>query len=147
MSWSIPADVEDVLCKLSLQARERAYAPYSKYHVGAALLCEDGTPDGHVQLGCNVENVSYGLCTCAERTAVAAAVAAGHRRFRAIAIATASSPPASPCGACRQVLAEFNRELPIILVNTKGERARTALADIFPGTFTVEQLKSGQERS
>lgn len=124
----------------ALRARGRAWAPYSRFLVGAALLCEDGT----VVEGCNVENVSYGLCICAERTAVAAAVASGRRRFAAIAIATGSSPPSPPCGMCRQVLAEFCDDLPIVCVNPEGERSRTTLRAIFPGTFTAELLQSGQ---
>lgn len=129
----------------ALAARNRAYAPYSRFHVGASLRCADGT----VVDGCNVENASYGLCICAERTAVAAAVAAGHRRFAAIAIATAASPPAAPCGMCRQVLAEFiggaSDDLPIVLVNDKGERQDTTLRAIFPGIFDTAQLQSGQQ--
>lgn len=124
----------------ALRARERAWAPYSRFLVGAALLCEDGS----IVEGCNVENVSYGLCLCAERTAVGTAVASGRRRFAAIAIATASSPPSPPCGMCRQVLAEFCPDLPIVCVNTAGERLRTTLREIFPGTFTAELLQSGQ---
>lgn len=132
--------LEDELVDAALRARGRAWAPYSRFLVGAALLCEDGT----VVEGCNVENVSYGLCICAERTAVAAAVASGRRRFAAIAIATGSSPPSPPCGMCRQVLAEFCEDLPIVCVNPEGERSRTTLRAIFPGTFTAELLQSGQ---
>jgi cytidine deaminase len=123
-----------------LTARGLAYAPYSRFLVGAALLCDDDT----VVLGCNVENVSYGLCICAERTAVAAAVSQGKRGFKAIAVSTASSPPSPPCGMCRQVLAEFAPDLPIVMANTSGERLRATLSEIFPGTFTPALLKSGQ---
>jgi cytidine deaminase len=133
----------DALASRALAARQRAYAPYSRFLVGAALLCEDGV----VVDGCNVENASYGLCICAERTAVAAAVAGGHRRFRAIAIATASTPPASPCGMCRQVLAEFtpaDGDIEILLVNDAGARVRTTLRALFPGIFDMAQLQSGQ---
>lgn len=131
---------EDTLVEIALRARERAYAPYSRFLVGAALRCADGA----VIEGCNVENASYGLCVCAERNAVGAAVAAGRREFTAIAIATASDPPSPPCGMCRQVLAEHARDLPIILVNTAGTRVRTTLQRLFPGTFTPAQLASGQ---
>ena len=137
-------DVFTDLIPRALAARARAYAPYSRFHVGASLRCADGT----VVDGCNVENASYGLCICAERTAVAAAVAAGHRHFTAIAIATASSPPAAPCGMCRQVLAEFltgpDDDLPIALVNDRGERHDTTLRVLFPGIFDLSQLQSGQ---
>jgi cytidine deaminase len=139
----VVVDVSDLIPR-ALAARGRAYAPYSRFHVGASLRCADGT----IVDGCNVENASYGLCICAERTAVAAAVAAGHRRFTAIAIATASSPPAAPCGMCRQVLAEFlsggDDDLVIVLVNDKGERHDTTLRALFPGVFDLTQLKSGQ---
>ncbi len=136
--------VPDDLVGKALAARQRAYAPYSRFLVGAALLCDDGT----VIEGCNVENASYGLCICAERTAVAAAVAGGRRHFKAIAIATAASPPAAPCGMCRQVLAEFlsgdGDDLDIALVNDRGERSDTTLRAIFPGIFDIKQLASGQ---
>jgi cytidine deaminase len=133
----------DALAARSLVARQQAYAPYSRFLVGAALLCADGT----VVDGCNVENASYGLCICAERTAVAAAVAGGRRRFRAVAIATASTPPATPCGMCRQVLAEFTpagEDLTIVLVNDRGARTTTSLRALFPGVFDLAQLQSGQ---
>lgn len=140
-SPSLPS--EDQLVERALRARERAYAPYSRFLVGAALLCADGT----IIDGCNVENVSYGLCICAERTAVASAVALGHRQFRAIAVSTASTPPAAPCGMCRQVLAEFvadGNDLPIVLVNPEGQRLRTSIRALLPGAFTGQQLSSGQ---
>ncbi|MBM4279830.1 MAG: cytidine deaminase [Deltaproteobacteria bacterium] len=133
----------DALGLQALAARRRAYAPYSHFLVGAALLCDDGA----VIEGCNVENASYGLCICAERTAVAAAVAQGRRHFRAVAIATASTPPATPCGMCRQVLAEFtppNGDIDILLVNDAGARVRTTLRALFPGIFDMAQLQSGQ---
>ncbi len=133
----------DALAARALAARGRAYAPYSRFLVGAALLCDDDV----VVEGCNVENASYGLCICAERTAVAAAVAGGRRRFRAIAIATASTPPATPCGMCRQVLAEFtppDGDIEVLLVNEAGARIRTTLRALFPGIFDMAQLQSGQ---
>ena len=137
--------VIDDLVVQALAARQRAYAPYSRFLVGAALLCDDGT----VVAGCNVENASYGLCICAERTAVVAAVAGGRRHFKAIASAPASSPPAAPCGMCRQVLAEFlsgdSDDLAIALVNDRGERSDTTLRAIFPGIFDPRQLASGQD--
>jgi cytidine deaminase len=111
--------------------REHSYSPYSAFAVGAALLCEDGT----IVTGCNVENASYGLTICAEQAAVTAAVAQGHRRFIAIAVA---GPPqvVPPCGACRQVLAEFAPEI-TILYGT-GEKQETAsLAELLPVQFEL----------
>ncbi len=92
------------LLHAAAKARQQAYAPYSGFCVGAAVACDDGT----IITGCNVENASYGLAICAERNAVFAAVAGGHRVFQAVAVvADGPAPPATPCGACRQVLAEF----------------------------------------
>lgn len=111
--------------------RDRAYAPYSKYLVGAALM----TSDGEIIVGCNVENISYGLTNCAERVAIGTAVAAGKRTFLALAIATSNG--GTPCGACRQVLAEFCPDLPVYLVAVEQGRAVTelSLARLLPGRF------------
>lgn len=119
------------LFQAAKEARERAYAPYSDFRVGAALLTEDGS----VVTGCNVENRSFGLTICAERNAVVHAVAAGHRRFRAIAVVTAVSPPAPPCGMCRETLAEFSADLPILLGNVEGERRIVTSSALFPMPF------------
>lgn len=113
-------------------ARRQAYAPFSGFAVGAALLAEDG----RLFTGCNVENRSFGATLCAERTAVAAAVAAGARRFAALAIASAAAPPAAPCGICRETLAEFcGAELPIHLGGADGARRDTTLGALFPEPF------------
>lgn len=109
-------------------ARERAYAPYSKFAVGAALL----TSTGRVFTGCNVENLSFGLTICAERNAVFAAVAAGERKFTKIAIVSDSKTPVSPCGACRQVLAEFGMELSVCSANLQGESFEASLNQLLP---------------
>jgi cytidine deaminase len=114
---------------------ENAYAPYSRFHVGAAIEAEDGS----VHVGCNVENASYGLTICAERMAVGAAVAAGKRRFARVVVATAVEPPATPCGACRQLLAEFGLDLEVITVGPKSER-RWRLRELLPEAFTPESL-------
>ena len=137
---------EDLLVDAAVRARKRAYAPYSKFKVGAALLCEDSAGDDVVVIGCNVENASYGLCICAERTAVSTAIAQGHTKMRAIAVATGSSPPSPPCGMCRQVLREMAEDMPIVLVGAKGKRLRTTLARIFPGGFTGALLSAGRGR-
>jgi cytidine deaminase len=109
-------------------AREKAYVPYSKFAVGAALL----TSTGHVFTGCNVENLSFGLTICAERNAVFAAVAAGERKFTKIAIVSDSKTPVSPCGACRQVLAEFGLELEVCSANLGGDRFHARLEQLLP---------------
>jgi cytidine deaminase len=111
-------------------ARDRAYAPYSGFHVGAALL----TGDGEVFEGCNVENASYGLTICAERGAVMAAVAAGKRTFRAVFIATDGSGPAAPCGACRQVLAEFAPDL-LVVSEAGGTTTEWTMDRLLPDPF------------
>ena len=121
----------DRLAAAALEARQKAYAPYSQYSVGAALQ----TLDGSLIRGCNVENRSYGLCICAERTAVATAIAQGSREFVALAVATSSSPPAPPCGMCRETLQEFAPDLRILLTNDRGERKYTVLTDLLPEPF------------
>jgi cytidine deaminase len=125
---------EERLVELAHRAREKAYAPYSNFRVGAALLAESG----RVYLGCNVENRSYYMTVCAERNAVAAAVCGGERKFVAIAISSESSPPASPCGACRQVLSEFSSDLRVIMVNEKGEKKVSTIRELLPEPFGGE---------
>jgi cytidine deaminase len=125
----------DRLVEAATSVRARARAPYSGFAVGAAVLGADGC----IHVGCNVENASYGLSVCAERHAVAAAVAAGTSVLSAVAVVTESSPPASPCGACRQVLAEFG-EFPVILANLAGERRITSVGELLPNAFTPESL-------
>src|ERR1051326_1550112 len=112
----------------AFQARRRAHAPYSGFAVGAALL----TKSGKIFSGCNVENVSFGLTICAERSAVAAAVANGEKDFIAIAVVADSSEPALPCGACRQVLAEFNPDLKIIASTAGRTVEEFTLSDLLP---------------
>ena len=113
--------------------RRRAYAPYSKYTVGAALIGKSGK----VYLGCNVENASYGLAICAERNAVAQAVAAGERAFRAIAISASGPEPVPPCGMCRQTLAEFmSADAIVISENHRGRVAAWTVGELLPHAFT-----------
>ena len=119
------------------QARERAYAPYSRFLVGAALE----TKDGKVFHGCNVENASYGLCNCAERTAFFAAIAAGYRpgQFKTLAVIGQTEGPIAPCGACRQVMIELGTPaLEVVLSNLDGEVEVTSAAALLPGAFYLE---------
>jgi cytidine deaminase len=118
------------------EARERAYIPYSRFGVGAALLAEDG----RLFTGCNVENASFGLTCCAERTAIFKAVSEGCRRFAAIAVIAEGERPVSPCGACRQVMAEFAPGMRVLLANLKGETLLTSVAELLPGAFSPEDL-------
>ncbi len=125
----------DSLEQAARAAQANAYAPYSTYRVGAALEATDG----RVFVGCNVENVSYGLTICAERSAVVRAVADGARRFRRLVVVSESEPPASPCGACRQVLLEFGSELVVESIGP-GSRHRWLLGDLLPAAFSKGTL-------
>lgn len=118
----------------ALAVQGRAYAPYSNYHVGAALL----TAGGEIVAGCNVENATYGATCCAERSAVFAAVAAGHLAFRAIAVVTNGAAPGTPCGICRQVLAEFGNDLEVLCFTPEGAEARYLLSELLPHAFTLK---------
>lgn len=127
--------MSDELVRRARAVMENAYAPYSNFHVGAAIEADDGT----IHVGCNVENASYGLTICAERMAVGAAVAAGKRRLVRIAVASGVEPPATPCGACRQLLAEFGLDLEIIASGPTSRR-RWRLRELLPEAFTREAL-------
>ena len=120
----------DKLFSEARKAADLAYAPYSKFRVGAALLCDDGT----VFTGCNVENRSFGLTNCAERTAVFKAISAGHKSFTAIAISTPDSVvPVGPCGACRQVLSEFMApDSPVFFKGSGEDEVSTSLGVLYP---------------
>ena len=124
------------LLELAHEARERAYAPYSHYAVGAALL----TKDGRVYQGCNIENAVYPVGTCAERTAIFKAVSEGHRDFVRIVIAGKSEDYCVPCGSCRQVMMEFAPDLTVICLNKKGESRKFALKELLPYGFDQSWL-------
>ena len=127
----------EVLCRAAFAAMEQAYAPYSGFRVGAALLGGDGT----VTVGCNVENSAYPAGICAERAAIAGAIAKGTRTFELIVVATEAEEPTPPCGMCRQVLVEFDPELEIVSCTRDGQRARWSLADLLPRPFTPHSLE------
>ena len=119
------------LMDCAIKAREKAYSPYSHFAVGAALLCEDGT----LYEGCNIENASYGLTNCAERTAIFKAVSEGHIKFKALAVVADTEGPCAPCGACRQVMAEFNIPL-IIMGNLMGNIKIVTIEEVLPFSFS-----------
>jgi cytidine deaminase len=116
------------------QSREAAYAPYSKFKVGAALL----TADGQIFTGCNIENASFGATMCAERVAIFAAVAAGQRQFQALAVIADTPQPVIPCGLCLQVLVEFSRQCQIISANLGGEYCLFKLEQLLPQVFEFQ---------
>lgn len=119
------------LMDCAIKARENAYSPYSHFAVGAALLCEDGT----LFEGCNIENASYGLTNCAERTAIFKAVSEGHIKFKALAVVADTEGPCAPCGACRQVMAEFKIPL-IIMGNLMGNIKIVTIEELLPFSFS-----------
>lgn len=124
------------LVREALEARKQAYVPYSGFQVGAAIRT-----GGKVYRGCNVENASYGLTNCAERTAVFKAVSEGHRKIEAIAVVADTEGPVSPCGACRQVLAEFcDSDTKIYLSNLHGNTEEWTMAQLLPGAFTAKDM-------
>lgn len=125
------------LVKLAIEAREKAYVPYSKFKVGAAIEMEDGS----VFTGCNIENASYGATNCAERTAIFKAVSEGHTIMKKIAIVGDMSTYTAPCGICRQVIAEFAaKDIEIVLIKNQDEYLVKTLEEILPGAFTKEDL-------
>lgn len=131
---------ETELVAAAVQATTRAYAPYSRFPVGAALRAAGG----QVFTGANVENASYGLTICAERVAILSAVAAGHRRFLSVAVAAGTSNPVAPCGACLQVMAEFMpRRSVVLLASRDGKKVRrTTLAQLLPQAFSLKRRPS-----
>ncbi len=127
---------EKELLEIAKKVRENAYAPYSNFKVGAAILTEEGK----IFTGVNVENASYGLSICAERVALFKAISEGYRRFKAIAVVADTNEPVPPCGACRQVLAEFG-SLKVIMGNLKGDMKVKDLSELLPESFTPQNLR------
>lgn len=126
----------------AMAAREKAYVPYSHFRVGAALV----TGGGRVFRGCNIENASFGLTNCAERTALFSAVAAGERDVETIAVVADTENLTTPCGACRQVMVELAPKARVIVANLKGDVLLTSTRDLLPGAFTSDELAQGAGR-
>jgi cytidine deaminase len=129
------------LVKAAVAARENAYAPYSKFKVGAAVLGQSG----RIYSGCNVENASYGLTNCAERTAIFKGVSEGEGSFTAIAVIAATEKPVAPCGACRQVIAEFGINQ-IILCNLEGDQQTMSLEQLLPYSFAKSDFSGAENK-
>jgi cytidine deaminase len=138
---TLSPQLQQHLIEQALLARQRAYAPYSRFLVGAALLLKDQT----IIPGCNVENASYGMTICAERTAITAAIALGRRDFLAMAVVGDTPEPITPCGACRQFLFEFDPAMILILSNLLGHKKLVTVQELLPGGFGPQSL--GQSRS
>jgi cytidine deaminase len=128
---------DDELRDAAFAAMENAYAPYSRFRVGAALR----TSTGEIVAGCNVENAAYGEALCAERVAVSAAVARGLREFDEIAIASESDDPAPPCGSCRQTMSEFASDLKVTSYSKNGKKVTWRLSDLLPEAFALNYLR------
>ena len=137
MSTPIPAETLKQLESAARAAAAMAYAPYSKFRVGAAVLGESG----RIHSGCNVENASYGLASCAERNAIFSAVGAGEGEISAVVIYTPTPTATAPCGACRQVIREFGADAVIISICDGDGRIESTLRDLLPGSFGPENLR------
>lgn len=124
------------LYEAAVEAMKQAYAPYSKFRVGAAVE----TKNGNIYTGCNIENSSYSLTCCAERVAIFQAIAKGEREFKQLVVTAETDEPISPCGACRQVIAEFfDENVPITLYNKDGKKQQTSILALLPFTFTLQK--------
>ncbi|PNR98070.1 cytidine deaminase [Petrotoga olearia] len=127
--------IVETLYEEAMKTRENAYTPYSNFKVGASLLSDNG----EIFSGCNVENASYGLSLCAERNTIFSAVARGERKFKAMLIVAEGEAPVKPCGACRQVMAEFG-DFDVYLANTKGKIEKTKVSELLPNAFSPKDL-------
>ena len=129
-------NIEQLIAQ-AIAAREKAYVPYSNFAVGAALL----TKDGKVYQGCNIENAAYSMCNCAERTAFFKAISEGDTEFSVLVVTADTERPVPPCGACRQVMAEFcDKDMKVILTNLKGNIFETTVEQLLPGSFVAEDM-------
>lgn len=128
---NLEAEDWERLAEQAMAVQSKAHVPYSEFRVGAALMLKDGT----VVTGVNVENATYGATVCAERTAVGTAVATGFKEYRALAVVTDAELPVAPCGICRQVLAEFCEDLPIVMISKNGDVEYVTLAELLPHRF------------
>ncbi len=135
--WAGDEMEREMLINEAKIAREMAYVPYSKFKVGAALLSKCGT----VFRGCNIENAAYSMCNCAERTAIFKAYSEGKKEYAALAVIADTDRPVSPCGACRQVIAELcDPNMPVYLTNLQGDTLETTVAELLPGAFMPDDL-------
>ncbi len=139
MANTISPDILDRLRQAALEAQSRSYSPYSKFPVGAALW----TDSGKIVSGCNVENASYGLTRCAEQTAIQRCVAEGAGKPLAVVVVGNTDVPLTPCGACRQILAEFTPEMQVICFSRSGASATFTMKELLPGAFDREGLEGG----
>lgn len=130
-------DIEKELIEAARDVRERAYAPYSNFKVGAALR----TRNGKIYTGCNVESASYGLTVCAERVAIWKAVSEGETEFVEIAVVAGTEELTPPCGVCRQIIWEFCHDIPVILANPKGKTEKVQMSELLPRAFDTKFLK------
>ncbi|GAB6098637.1 cytidine deaminase [Halanaerocella petrolearia] len=128
--------MREELIEAARKAREQAYAPYSNFKVGAALL----TAEGDIYTGCNVENSSYGLSNCAERTAIFKAISEGKKDFERLVVVTDTDRPATPCGACRQVISEFGPDIEVIMANLEGDTIVKEINELLWGSFSLEEV-------
>lgn len=124
------------LVRAALEAREKAYVPYSNFPIGAALL----TKDGQIFSGCNIENASYGLTNCAERTAIFKAISAGHHELKMMVVVADTARPIPPCGACRQVILEFGEDITVVMRNLQGDSVQYQSRELLPAAFNRRDL-------
>lgn len=134
-------DVKDELFKAALEVQKNAYVPYSDFPLGAAVLTEEG----EIYTGVNIENASFGLSNCAERSAIFNAVSHGQKNIKALLLVSSTERPVTPCGACRQVIKEFADDIEIIMMTDKGKELTMKSSELLPGAFTEEDMEKNNE--